>query len=163
MGHPRRESHRFMEQIVRKPRPETNIAIEAALGLDSKGRSKRRGRRRWLYALAAIAAIGAGSRRLFLAVAGDGAKIVYNTVRCRKGRPHRHGFGDRHAAAADPGRHFQRIVGRGAHRRGRRERPRPQGRRAGRARHHAARPRRSRAPRPRPRRPPPGSTMPAPR
>ena len=51
-----------MDQIVRKPRPETDRCDRggAGAGLPKAG-SKQRGRRRWLYALAAIAAIGAGA------------------------------------------------------------------------------------------------------
>ena len=73
-----------MDQIVRKPTPETKIAIEAALGLDSKGRSLRRGRRRWLYALAAIAAIGAVAGG-YSWLSQEQAKIVYDTVAAEKG------------------------------------------------------------------------------
>src|SRR3954452_19218041 len=72
-----------MDQIVRKPSPETPIPIEAALGLDSKGRSKRRGRRRWLYVLAAIAVIGIAYGG-YSWLSQESAKIVYSTVAAEK-------------------------------------------------------------------------------
>ena len=76
----------------------------------------------------------------------------------RERRPHRHGFGHRHAAAADPGRHFERIVGRGAHRRGRREPARARRATCWPSSTRRGSPRRSSAPKPRPRRPRPRST-----
>ena len=72
-----------MEQIVRKPRPETAVTIEAALGLDANGRPRKR-KRRWLYALAAIALIGAGVGA-WSWLSGDGARTVFNTVAAEKG------------------------------------------------------------------------------
>ena len=51
----------------------------------------------------------------------------------------RRGFGDRNASAAHPGRHLQRIVGRGAIRCGGRESAGQAGRRAGQARYIQAR------------------------
>jgi HlyD family secretion protein len=73
-----------MDQIVRNPSPETTIAIEKALGLDSKGRSKRRSRRRWLYMVAAIAVIGAAYGG-YSWLSQEQAKIVYSTVPAETG------------------------------------------------------------------------------
>ena len=73
-----------MDQIVRKPSPETKATIEAALGLNSKGRSKRRSRRRWLYVLAAIVALGAAAGG-YSWLSQEQAKIAYTTVPAVKG------------------------------------------------------------------------------
>ena len=73
-----------MDQIVRNPGPETTIAIEKALGLDSKGRPKRRSRRRWLYAIAAIAVIGAAYCG-YSWLSQEQAQIVYSTVPAETG------------------------------------------------------------------------------
>ena len=73
-----------MDQIVRKPRPEAEIAIEQALGLDSKGRPSKRNRRRWLYALAALVV---ARRRATAPIPGSPpmrAAVVYNTVPAAK-------------------------------------------------------------------------------
>jgi HlyD family secretion protein len=72
-----------MDQIVRKPSPETTVAIETALGLDPKGRSKRRSRRRLLYVLAAIAVVGAAAG-FYSWLSQEQAKIVYATVPAAK-------------------------------------------------------------------------------
>ncbi|TPJ29510.1 efflux RND transporter periplasmic adaptor subunit [Mesorhizobium sp. B2-8-3] len=48
-----------MDQIVNPPNAESGTSIEAALGLDRKGVSRKR-RRFWLYALLAIAIVAAG-------------------------------------------------------------------------------------------------------
>ena len=73
-----------MDQIVRNPGPETTIAIEKALGLDSKGRPKRRSRRRWLYVVAAIAVMGAAYGG-YSWLSQEQAQIVYSTVPAEAG------------------------------------------------------------------------------
>jgi len=68
-----------MDQIVRKPGPETAVAIEQVLGLDSRGRPRRRNRRRWFYAIAALAVTG-GFYAAWSWMSAGSATIVYNTV-----------------------------------------------------------------------------------
>ncbi|OHV90842.1 efflux RND transporter periplasmic adaptor subunit [Mesorhizobium sp. ORS 3428] len=48
-----------MDQLVNPPNAESDASIETALGLDRKGLSRKR-RRGWLYALLALAVVGAG-------------------------------------------------------------------------------------------------------
>src|SRR5438046_1705485 len=83
MGRRRGKERADMDQTVKSPAPQAEFAIEQALGLDSKGRSRKRGRRRWLYPLIVIAALGAGygARQWY---ADDAATVVYSTVPAAK-------------------------------------------------------------------------------
>ena len=67
-----------MDQIVNLPKTESDSAIETALGLDKKGRSKTR-RRGWLYALLTLIVLAAGLG-LYQWYAGTPARIDYTTV-----------------------------------------------------------------------------------
>lgn len=68
-----------MDQIVERPAPRAEIAIGEALTLDLKTRARNRKRGRWLYALAALVALG-GSYAAFDWLAGGAAPIAYETV-----------------------------------------------------------------------------------
>jgi HlyD family secretion protein len=72
-----------MHQIVKKPAPQAEIGIAEALGLDSKGRPRKRKRRRSLYALLAVALLGTGygGYEWFTA---DAAAVTYTTVPAAK-------------------------------------------------------------------------------
>src|SRR5262245_41173742 len=72
-----------MDQIVERPLPQAEIGVGEALGLDSKGRPRKRHRRRWFYALAALMAIGGGYAG-WSWWSADAAAIVYNTVPAAK-------------------------------------------------------------------------------
>jgi HlyD family secretion protein len=74
-----------MDQIVTRTRPHQPLPIENALGLDTKGKVTRGGRRRWPYAVAlvAAAAIAYGGWSLF---GGASEEVAYATVPVEKGR-----------------------------------------------------------------------------
>ena len=72
-----------MDQIVERPLTQADIGVGEALGLDSKGRPRKRGRRRWSYALAALIAIG-GFYAAWSWWSADAAAIVYDTVPATK-------------------------------------------------------------------------------
>ncbi|RWE76626.1 MAG: efflux RND transporter periplasmic adaptor subunit [Mesorhizobium sp.] len=67
-----------MDQVVNPPKAESGTSIEAALGLDRKGVSRKR-RRLWLYALLAIAVVAAGIA-LYQWYAAAPPRIEYTTV-----------------------------------------------------------------------------------
>ncbi|RWB77758.1 MAG: efflux RND transporter periplasmic adaptor subunit [Mesorhizobium sp.] len=67
-----------MDQVVNPPKAESGASIEAALGLDRKGVSRKR-RRLWLYALLAIAVAAAGIA-LYQWYAAAPPRIEYTTV-----------------------------------------------------------------------------------
>ncbi|MDX8459606.1 efflux RND transporter periplasmic adaptor subunit [Mesorhizobium humile] len=67
-----------MDQIVNPPSAESGTSIEAALGLDRKGVSRKR-RRFWLYAMLAVAVVAAGIA-LYRWYAAAPPKIEYATV-----------------------------------------------------------------------------------
>lgn len=72
-----------MDQIVRTPKPQAEVGIAEALGLDSKGRPRKRSRRRWAYALAALVALGVGYAG-WSGFGDDAAGVVYDTVPAAK-------------------------------------------------------------------------------
>ncbi|TIP00382.1 MAG: efflux RND transporter periplasmic adaptor subunit [Mesorhizobium sp.] len=67
-----------MDQVVNPPKAESGASIEAALGLDRKGVSRKR-LRLWLYALLAIAVAAAGIA-LYQWYAAAPPRIEYTTV-----------------------------------------------------------------------------------
>lgn len=67
-----------MDQVVNPPKAESGTSIEAALGLDRKGASRKR-RRPWLYALLAIAVAAVGIA-LCQWYAAAPPRIEYTTV-----------------------------------------------------------------------------------
>lgn len=67
-----------MDQVVNPPKAESGTSIEAALGLDRKGVSRKR-RPLWLYALLAIAVAAAGIA-LYQWYAAAPPRIEYTTV-----------------------------------------------------------------------------------
>ena len=126
-----------MDQIVNRPGLDTSPPIEAALGLGTA----------WQAGRAGAGAAASLVRRSSLLAAASGvawwwtdafrrAGQLRHRAR-RKGCADRRGLGHRHAAAADPGRHLERIVRRRALGRRQRKRQRQAGRRARRARHDA--------------------------
>lgn len=72
-----------MDQIVGTPRAQVEIKIEEALGLDSKGRPRKRSRRRWYYTLAALLVLG-GGYAAWSWFGKDAAAVVYDTVPAAK-------------------------------------------------------------------------------
>ena len=68
-----------MDQIVKGQAPQADIGIAEALGLDAKGRPRKCRRGRWLFALLALALLGAGYGA-WQWYAADAATIVYTTV-----------------------------------------------------------------------------------
>lgn len=72
-----------MDQIIRTPKPQVEIKIEEALGLDSKGRPRKRNRRRWYYVLAALLVMG-GGYAAWSWFGADAEAVVYDTVPAAK-------------------------------------------------------------------------------
>lgn len=70
-----------MHQIVEKPHD--TVSIDEVLGLDSKGRPRRRNRRRWSYALAILVVLG-GAYAAYSWFGGDAPTVVYETVPAAK-------------------------------------------------------------------------------
>ncbi len=70
-----------MHQIVEKPRD--TVSIDEVLGLDSKGRPRRRNRRRWSYALAILVVLG-GAYAAYSWFGSDAPTVVYETVPAAK-------------------------------------------------------------------------------
>lgn len=68
-----------MDQIVEKPGPRDTVLIDEVLGLDSKGRPRRRKRRRWSYALAILVVLG-GAYAAYSWFGSDAPTVVYETV-----------------------------------------------------------------------------------
>ncbi len=66
-----------MHQIVEKPRD--TVSIDEVLGLDSKGRPRRRNRRRWSYALAILVVLG-GAYAAYSWFGSDAPTVVYETI-----------------------------------------------------------------------------------
>lgn len=73
-----------MDQTVSRSTPQAEIGIAEALGLDEKGRPRKRNRRRWHLVLLAILALGAGSGA-YEWFSDDAAAVVYQTVPAGKG------------------------------------------------------------------------------
>ncbi|MBZ9675959.1 efflux RND transporter periplasmic adaptor subunit [Mesorhizobium sp. ES1-1] len=71
-----------MDQIVNLPKTESDSAIETALGLDIKGRSRTR-RRTWFYALLTLVVLAAGLG-LYQWYAGTPARMDYMTTPAAK-------------------------------------------------------------------------------
>lgn len=70
-----------MHQIVEKPRD--TVSIDEVLGLDSKGRPRKRNRRRWSYALALLIGLG-GAYAAYSQFGSDAPAVVYETVPAAK-------------------------------------------------------------------------------
>src|SRR6478735_169185 len=81
----RREERRAdkMDQTVARSEPQAEIGIADALGLDAKGRPRKRRRGRWLQMLLALAVLG-GGYGVYQWYTADAAAIVYNTVPAAK-------------------------------------------------------------------------------
>ncbi|RJG44668.1 MULTISPECIES: efflux RND transporter periplasmic adaptor subunit [unclassified Mesorhizobium] len=71
-----------MDQIVNRPVTETPATVEAALGLDNKGRGRKR-RRGWIYALVGLALVAGGG--YYMVSGPSSAAVSYTTVPAETG------------------------------------------------------------------------------
>jgi HlyD family secretion protein len=71
-----------MDQIVNRPVTETPDTVEAALGIDNKGRGRKRWRK-WVYAAATLALVAGGG--YYFASEPSSARVSYATVPAETG------------------------------------------------------------------------------